>query len=224
MGYEEQVVTDLLRERIEAVYDFAKEGNYDIYVKPEGYPAIPKARADHSLVDPSLYGNEIWKLPTVHDVFAYANLPAVLRKEPRIQKKIDVIIRYILDERYQRLPRGYGLMLVYPDKYYSMGWSVHLDHYFKDNARMGIDGVVWAMELMSHFGAARESEWFKRTLEHLEQYEKDGLYEFPACYLSEGTDKYYVGGGHMGLGENRRERKGLTIESTAWMMRILRNV
>ena len=76
---------------------------------------------------------------------------------------MDCIIEYILDERYQRLHRGYGLMLVHPDRYYSMGWSVHLDHYFNHDNEISSDGVIWAMELMSHFKKARESDWFKRT-------------------------------------------------------------
>lgn len=112
-------------------------------------------------------------------------------------------------------------MLVPPRTYYSMGWSVHLDHYFENNARLSQDGVVWAMELMSHFQPARESDWFRKTLQHLQEFEKDGLYEFPARYMNESKDKYYIGGGHMSLGENRKSKAALKIESTAWMLRIL---
>jgi hypothetical protein len=220
MGHQDKILTDLISERVHTIHGFIRSRNYDIYVNPAGYPSIPKQRAIHPLENPFLYEDNVWKLPTVHDMFAFANLPAALQNSS-IQNKIDDIIAYILDERYQRLYRGYGLMLVPPRTYYSMGWSVHLDHYFENNAQLSQDGVVWAMELMSHFQPARESAWFRKTLQHLQEFEKDGLYEFPARYMNEGKDKYYVGGGHMGLGENRKSKAALKIESTAWMLRIL---
>ena len=60
----------------------------------------------------------------------------------------------------------------------STGWSLHLDHYFEYNKRLSMDGVVWAMELMPHFKIACESDWLKQTLQHPEDYQKDGFYEF----------------------------------------------
>ncbi len=221
MGHQDKLVTDVIAERVHVVHEFIRKKNYDIYVDPVGYPTIPKQRAMHPLVNPVLYEKNVWKLPTVHDIFAFANLPEALRNSS-IQSKIDDIIEYILDERYQRLYRGYGLMLVPPRAYYSMGWSVHLDHYFDNTPGLSQDGVVWAMELMSHFKPARESAWFRKTLQHLQEFEKDGLYEFPAAYLTESKNKYFVFGGHMGLGENRKNKTALMIESTAWMLRILK--
>ena len=129
MGHQDKLVTDVIAERVHVVHEFIRKKNYDIYVDPVGYPTIPKQRAMHPLVNPVLYEKNVWKLPTVHDIFAFANLPEALRNSS-IQSKIDDIIEYILDERYQRLYRGYGLMLVPPRAYYYMGWSVHLDHYF----------------------------------------------------------------------------------------------
>ncbi|HWQ59159.1 MAG TPA: hypothetical protein VN540_09055 [Clostridia bacterium] len=222
MGYEDQLVVDIIRERVEAVYSFAQYRDYDIYTSPSGYPPIPTERQAHPLVHPRLYEGNVWKLPTVHDLFAYANLPAVLDREERIHTMIDAVIEYILDERYQRLPIGYGLMLVRPNRYYGMGWSMHLYRYF-ENSPLGLYGIVWNMELLSHFKKARESEWFKNTLEHLRSFEKDGLYEFPKEYISEAKNAYYVGGGHMGLGEDRKKKQSVALESTAWMLRILRN-
>lgn len=224
MGYEDKAVTDLIKDRVEVIHSFIKDGDYNIYISPKGYPSIPKARAMHPLVDPRLYENGKWKLPTVHDIFAFANLPGVLKHDPQINSKIEDIIEYILDERYQRLYRGYGLMLVPPAKYYSMGWSVHLDRFFDTDDGAGPDGVVLTMELMSHFKAARRSEWFKKTLVYLETFGSNGLYSFPPVYLNEGKNKYYVLGGHMGIGENRRIKASLLLESTAWMLRISQNM
>lgn len=222
MGHEEHIVIDVLRERVEAVYSFIKSYDYNIYVNSEDYPRIPADRAMHPLVNPCLYEGNVWKLPTVHDIFAYIHLPGILREDDKIQQKIDAIVEYIMDERYQNLHMGYGLMLIRPNKYYGMGWSVHLDRYFKDRYSHPY-GVVWNMELMSHFRKARESEWFKNTLNHLRGFEKDSIFEFSTEYLIEGKNRYYVGGGHMGLGEDRKKKQSRKIESTAWMLRILKN-
>lgn len=223
MGYQDDIIIDVLRERVEVVYEFVQFNNYDIYVDKKDYPTVPKSRDKHPLVNPKLYRDNVWRLPTVHDVFTYINLPKALNEDSEIKEKIENIIDYIIKDEYQRLRYGYGLMLVQPRPYYHMGWSVHLDHYFDHSYRKSVDNVVWAMEIMSHFKKARESEWFKNSLSHLEGFYKDSIYHFPASYICEIKNKYYVGGGHMGLGENRRGKQGKVLESTAWMMRILKN-
>ena len=221
MGHGEDIVCRLILQRIEAVYGFVKEGSYEIYVDTKGYPPIPAARAGHPLVNPTLYEGNVWKLPTVHDMFLYACLPQPLQGGLILPGKIDTIIGYILDRRYQRLHTGYGLMHVKPNKYYGMGWSVHLSGYEESGSLPLREGTVWAMELMSHFPRARKSEWFLRMLAHLEQFGENGVYEFPPEYISEAKNKYFVGGGHMGLGEDRKKKLSRKLESTAWMMRIL---
>ena len=221
MGHTEDIVCRLVLQRIEAVYGFVKEGSYEIYVDTEGYPAIPAARAGHPLVNPALYEGNVWRLPTVHDMFLYARLPQPLQDDSSLPGKIDTLTGYILDGRYQRLHLGYGLMLVKPNKYYGMGWSVHLNGYEESGAPPLWESTVWAMELMSHFPRARKSEWFLSTLAHLNQFGENGVYEFPPEYISEAKNKYYVGGGHMGLGEDRKKKLSRKLESTAWMMRIL---
>jgi hypothetical protein len=219
MGYEDKIINDILLERINKVYEFTKEKKYDIYIRPNGYPAIPTSRKMHQFVNPALYENNIWRLPPVHDIFAYSNLPKKLAKNSDLLKKIDIIIEYIIDAKYQKLYPGYGLMLVPPNKYYSMGWSVHLSGYKKDDPP-GLSGLLWCMELLSKFTKARETKWFKRNLQHLSKYECNGIYSFPKEYLNESKRKYYVGGGHMGLGEDRKNKLWNKIESTAWMLRI----
>ncbi len=218
MGYKENIVIDILKRRVDAVYSFVKNKDYNIYTDTKGFPVIPKARAMHPLVKPELYEYNVWKLPTIHDFFAFALLTKLINDEP-IQQKIDVILDYIFDERYQRLYSGYGLMLDMKRRYYSMGWSMHLYRYF-DNSSTDDNALVWQMALMSNFKRARETTWFKTNLEYLEGFEKDGLYEFPASYLREEKNKYYVLGYHMGLGEAKKNKMRLKLESTAWMLRI----
>lgn len=263
MGHTEKIVIDILQDRVDKVYSFVKDKDYNIHVDPKGFPAIPKARAMHPLVNPKLYENNIWRLPTIHDIFAYTQLSGLLPEDDQTQQKIDTIIEYIFDERYQRLYIGYGLMLVPPNKYYSMGWSMHLCRYFestkaenstkaeskmteimpadntstekasaenktainttKENTPIDNTALVWQMALMSNFKKARETKWFKNNLEHLKSFEKDGIYQFPPSYLREEKNKYYVIGCHMGLGEEKKNKMRIKLESTAWMLRIIDN-
>lgn len=222
MEYTESIVADILRERIDEVYSFTKHRDYNIHIDTKDFPLVPKARAMNPLVKPDLYAGNVWRLPTIHDVFAYAHLPEMMYRDESIQKKIDVILEFIMDERYQQLYRGYGLMLVPPNKYYSMGWSMHLSRYSGDNL-IGENEIVFQMELMPHFKKVRESTWFMNNLEYLKSYEMNGAYEFPSEYLQEAKNKYYVIGCHKGLGEDRRKKAGKKLESTAWMLRIIMN-
>ncbi len=178
-------------------------------------------------MNPALYEGNKWRLPTVHDLFAYARLPNRLKNAAGLRDKIEAIITYILDERYQRLHRGYGLMLAPPNRYYSMGWSVHLSRYpgvDLSGINTGLNrSIVWEMELLSHFETAWRSQWFEQNIAHLNSFAAGDRWVFPKEYLHESAKQYYVGGGHMGLGESRRGKLWCAVESTAWMLRILIN-
>jgi hypothetical protein len=223
MGCEDKIVLDIIKGRIEAVYPVAKQGDFDIYADKKDFPRIPKARDRHPLVKPELYKGNVWRLPTLHDIFAFSKLPRSMASDTELKSKIEAIIEYIMTPEYQKLPWGYGLMLVPPNTYYSMGWSVKLSRFFMQEIPNGIDPILWETELMSHFDTARSSKWFEQRMDYLESFKKGSIYDFPKSFLTEAKNKYYVGGGHMGLGENRRKKSWSTIESTAWMMRILHN-
>lgn len=221
MGRSEKAVLDTLRERLDAAHWFAANGEYDIHTYPAGYPTIPAARRSHPLIHPKFYPDNRYLYPLVYDLFAWSRLPAALNT-PDNAGKIDAVIRCVLDERYQQLPWGYGLIFVKPNKYYGMGWSVHLPRFFgEEEQRISASGSLWWAEAMAPFPAAAGSGWFQHMLEHLNGFRTaDGMWKFPAAYLTEAKDKYFVGGGHMGLGEDRKNRDALKIESTVWMMQI----
>lgn len=222
MGHGEPPVADVIAERLDSSLEFTALGGCDMYADPSGYPAIPAARRGHPLVHPRYYEGNKYRYPLVYDLFAYANMPPSLSGQPDIRHKIDRVISIILNEDYQRLPWGYGLIFVPPNKYYSMGWSVHLPRFFESGEnRVPGSGSLWWAEAMARFPAAARSDWFRRIMGHLEGFRTaDGFWKFPAAYLSEGENRYFVGGGHMGLGENRRSKDALKLESTAWMLRI----
>lgn len=79
-------------------------------------------------------------------------------------------------------------------------------------------------ELFSRFGVARESIWFQDALSMLEQSRTErGTYRFPSDHLKEKRNSYHLyGGAHMGLGENRRKRDWIEVESTFRMLNIKR--
>lgn len=221
MGCTDNAVTETIQERLDSAFEFASNGDYDMHTDPAGYPSIPAARRGHPLVHPRFYPENRYLYPLVYDLFTYTNLPEPLHTEEN-SRKIGAIIKSVLDERYQRLPWGYGLLFIPPNKYYGMGWSLHLPRFFgEEENRIATGGSVWWAEAMARYPEAVQSEWFKRMMEHLESFRtEEGCWKFPASYLTEGQNKYFVGGGHMGLGENKKNRNALKIESTAWMMRI----
>ncbi len=221
MGCRHEAVTMVLQERLDSAHWFAANGEFDIHTDPSGFPAIPTARRMHPLIHPKFYPDGKYLYPLVYDLFAWANLPPVL-DTPDNRQKVDAILTSVLDERYQRLPWGYGLIFVPPNKYYGMGWSLHLPRFFETEPNGAPDtSVVWWAEAMAGFPVMARSAWFMRILEHLDSFRTaDGLWKFPTAYVTEAKDKYFVGGGHMGLGEARKGGDGLKIESTAWMMRI----
>jgi hypothetical protein len=221
MGRQDGSAVAVALERLDSALEFTALGGPNMHTDPAGYPTIPAARRRHPLIHPKFNEGGRYRYPLVYDLFAWANLPHELAIQHDILEKIDAVMRIVLDERYQRLPWGYGLILVPPNKYYGMGWSVHLPRFFAEGNRITDDGSVWWAEAMAHFPAAVRSGWFRGIVEHLDAFRtNDGFWKFPAAYLGEAGDKYFVGGGHMGLGENRRDRDALKLLSTAWMLRI----
>lgn len=221
MGRAEPPVAGMILERLETSLEFEALGGPDMHTDPAGYPTIPQARRQHPLIHPKYNEGGKYRYPLVYDVLAYKSLSKSLAARPDIRRKLNTVIGYTLDERYQRLPWGYGLILTPPNKYYGMGWSVHLPRFFKDNNAVADCGIVWWMETMAHFDPALQSDWFQNNLEHLEGFRTgEGRWKFPPACIAEAQDKYFVGGAHMGLGENRKERDALTLLSTAWMLRI----
>jgi hypothetical protein len=108
-----------------------------------------------------------------------------------------------------------------------MGWSVHLPGYsgFEFCRAMHAHMFVQRLELMAHFPVARQSEWFKNCMRHLEGYRTEqGTYRFPARYLREQASGYWVQGAYMRLEEKRRTRQSLELDSTFRMLKIKRLV
>ncbi|MDP8204623.1 MAG: hypothetical protein P9L95_08850, partial [Candidatus Tenebribacter mawsonii] len=212
-------VNTFIRDRIQMIYDFTKDNNFSIFVDKANYKGISSAFDDHPLIDPELYLDGKFKLPWVHDLLTFS---ALYNEFP---KEIDHIISYILNEEYQKLPEGYGIVMAGVKRYTVLGWNVWLPGFSGfDIDEFHLQNLITRMILMSPFKVARESKWYKNCLKHLEQFkQKNGTYLFPKEYLKEKNNSYFITGSHMGLGENRRSKDGLALESTFWMLKLINN-
>jgi hypothetical protein len=75
---------------------------------------------------------------------------------------------------------------------------------------------------MVAFPRAREHRWFRESLARLEEHRTDrGTWLLPRAWLREKPVAYWVGGGHMGLEENRRTKAAIERESTLRVLRLL---
>jgi hypothetical protein len=206
-GYvSEPGVAYALKKRLDMVYEFIRKDDYDIYI-PDKY--IRK----HPVIKLELTPGGDCYLPLIYDIVGWAEyLPEYGTEEDRL--KTDTIIRYILNENYQKLPWGYGVMGDGSGRTWSLGWSVHVPGYpgIPDQKNMN-KSLVYMIDLLINFKAARQSSWFTENMNHLESCRTEqGTYLFPAEYLEEKTNGYWVNGVHMGLEENRR--RDLEMEST----------
>ncbi|HUT18793.1 MAG TPA: hypothetical protein VM366_06500, partial [Anaerolineae bacterium] len=112
-----------------------------------------------------------------------------------------------------------------PRRYYSIGWSVHLPGYGDADFERPIHAATFVqrVELMARFSVARQSAWFEQSLAHLEAYRTDrGTYRFPAAYLREQANGYWVSGAYMRLEDDRRRRQSLELDSTFRMLKVKR--
>jgi len=222
----EEPVISFLRQRLDDLYDTCRTGSYDIYIGQDEYAGIPKAFRKKRFLKPELTPDGEVRLPYVHDLYALAHFPDNAR-DAATARKIDTIIRYVLDPRYQTLGEGYGYLRERHDTHthhYAIGWSAHLPVCAKRTpAGFERARVVQRIELMAHFRAARESRAFQDCLAHLEAYRTDrGTYLFPRDYLREQQSGYWVTGAYMALEDNRRSPHALELESIFRMLTIKR--
>lgn len=134
--------------------------------------------------------------------------------------RVDEIISYIMDSRFQTIEDGYGV-LSDRKNYWALGWDSKPTNLEKE---YGCNPLLLKMELLSSFPEARNSRWFSQALNVTEKYvDANGIYHYPKKYLTE-KDSCWILGNHMGLGENRRRKEALAIEGTFRTLNILKNL
>ncbi len=219
VGYgDDEAVASVLNNRLDVLSEFAVGADYSIYADKSEYRGIPAGFRARSLVRPDLISHSHSSLPWIHDVFALAR---TYREETEVvtRKQIEHVVGYTLDPRYQKLPEGYGIVKA-GRRYYVMGWDVKLPGFLDHSyTAQSASRLVQRMELMAYFPVVVSHTWFKTCLNHLETFRRDdGTYLFPRQYLREDATGYWVTGAYMGLEEQRRSRKALTLESTFRML------
>ena len=160
-GYtDEPAVGTVLKNRLETVYDFTRLGSYDIYIDPADYPRMPRSFQRSSLLNPALSrdGDNL-SLPWTYDIIGLAAyLPECGTEDD--WAKANTIINYILNDQYQKLPPGYGVIRSVNGRYYGMGWSVHLPAFFgtpSEDTRAGRQGSICLCPTTHSYGAVPSS-------------------------------------------------------------------
>jgi len=215
----DQAVRSCLMNRLDVIADFAIKMDFEIYTDRNQYSDIPKGFHQKPLVKPEL--TEKNQLILIHDLYAMASYPNDWMDDS-IQRKINSVLAYVLDPRYQALMNGYGLMRYGNRRYFAIGWSAHLAGYhgFRDPVFIP-NSLVQHLSMMVNFPFAVTCRWFMESMAHLERFQTDrGTFIFPRTYLPEKPGGYWVSGYYYALEEKRRSNLAFELESTFWMMKI----
>ena len=217
-GCREAWMLEFVKERIDIIYSFIQERNYDIYDDNNLYKGISKNFRGRPIIRPELYKGGQIKLPLEYDIYGFACVYSKITEAYR--NKIDEIIAYIMNKKFQQIADGYGV-LSDKKKYWAMGWDPKPVDFEKE---YHYNPLLLKMELLSNFKVAVKTEWFEQALKMAETYKmENGLYEWPKNYLTE-KDSCWILGNHVGIGENRRNSKGFSYEGTFRTLMIINNL
>jgi len=223
-GYDYDEVSQFVQRRVASLSRLAAKKTYDIHLAEAQLAGLPKQWAGKPIINPDMDPmSGTTPLPLIHDIFAFAYLPAECFTDS-MRRQLDDIVTYVTDEWYRAFPPGYGYLWSEANRRmcYACGWNLDLPDL--DSAEpYDQRKIVQRLELLAHFPAAHQSAWFQAGMRLLETYRTErGTYAFPAAFLKEAKAGYYVGGEYMGLEDIRRTTKTLEIESTFRMLRLKR--
>ena len=109
----------------------------------------------------------------------------------------------------------------YENRYYAIGWSVHLPNYLTPAKDNEMSRLLLSLELLAPFESALKSEWFRQSMDLLENHRtQEGHYRFPRKWLPEKQSGYWVGGHYMALEDERRKQAAIDYESTFRVLKI----
>lgn len=215
-GLKQAWISDFIKNRINLIHEFTKQQNYDIYDDPSLHK-LPAAYAGRSVIKPELYTNGDIQFPLEYDIYGFAAILDDL--DVSLKNKVDEIVSYFMDERFQVIQDGYGILYKGNHSYVSMGWDPKPVDLFE---RRKVNPLLRNLELLSHFKSAIQTKWFNQAIDIVNQYSDDsGTYNLPKEYLIE-KDSVWILGSHMSLGESRRSKKSYVVEGTFHMLKILK--
>lgn len=225
LGYgDDSAVQYIGKQRIERCYMFTKEKCYDIYDTESHFFGVKKDWRPY-IIKPSLYADGHIPLPDIHDLILFAGMYPQLSKSEK--EKVESIVAWLFDEGYQKIIRRYGYFYVPGDIYsakaiISKPYFVDFQYMDAENVDKGdLTSLVFQLFILSHFETARNTLWFQLAMDYLETFRcKNGHYKFPAYLITEKQDCYVTKGGHMNVGENKKNILYREILSTYWMEKI----
>lgn len=217
-NYSNDLIYEIITKRIDSLYDFitASPLKYNIYIEPADFK-VPGQYKPKKLVNPVLYEKGELTLPLIYDIFIFYFIYDKISTD--FKKKIDTIIKYISDRRYQSFDYGYGLIKGTHNRFHFMGWSAHLPFF---NTELSTDyfgkGLIYRMVLFSKFKNPSIQKWINERIIALDEFKQDDFkYCFPNDLLPEIKNTYFMNGRHMALNEDRKKKVGKIIESTYYM-------
>ncbi|MDR1533204.1 MAG: hypothetical protein LBS62_13665 [Clostridiales bacterium] len=207
-GYcDEPAVRYVVDKRLQILYNFTKQKRYDVCRPCLDYAGVPPEWRAH-IIDPDLYSDGNIALPSIHDYILLAGAYRCLGREDKA--KAETVAEWLFGQGYEG---------VYPRFYY---YAPHDPSYKAKavNAKVDLSGNnLFACFILSHFEAARSSDWFAGLMTVCGTYKTpEGRFVFPKQMIAEKKD-----GEHMNVGEAKRDKLYAEIISTYWMERILSN-
>lgn len=212
----EPCVRYIAEKRISLLYEFTKQGRYDIYADVSGLPGIKKEWKPY-IVDPALYADGNIRVPTVHDFILLAGIYRFLDENMKLMA--ETTVGWIFSDGYKNLAGNYYFYAPRDPAYKtkSLAHRIILPDISDPDSNPG--NLLFLCFIFSHFKEARKSAWLSETLAYLESYKNAaGRFIFPPKLIPEQKD-----GPRMNPGEQKKNPLYAEIVSTYWMERIYGN-
>lgn len=239
VGINDDYLTKIMTYNLDELFSFIQLKIYDIYLNEEERSKlknVPQQWKEKKFIKPELLRKYSMCYPLIYDIISLHRLYELNNLD--INNKINAVIEYIsTDEFHNIIADGYGICPEADGKtYHSMGWDPKYPGWFgveeymenytqrqKLNSDRGA-GILFFAQNIAKYPTATKTKWFNDLLNCLEKYKTaNNTYIFPKELLLEKVG-YAVGGCHMGLGENRRKKNWLEIESTFYMQLMRQHV
>ena len=217
-GFRQKPIIDYMNDRVESIYSFTINKDYDIYDNPMKHK-VPRCYQDRPIIKPDLYQNYDFKLPLIYDIVGFIELLQVCTEE--IRMKIFSIVEYIITNEYHRFTPFYGIVKKI-NGYAAMGWDCMLPGY-NNTPIESYSMYLQRMDLFSNFPSVHSTNWLKQGIALLDSYKTSrDTYLLPKDYLIE-KDRCWLLGNHTKLGEGKNDFSR-ELESTFWVLKIKNNI
>ena len=229
-----EAVLKWLSGSLDEIYNFTSRGLYDIYISEserKKLTGVPPNWTDNPFIKPELLAEHGFGYPLIYDIIGLHSLYKL--NDAKTNAKVNSVIEYIsTDDFHEKISEGYGILIMgkYGSgnmKYNGMGWDPKYPGWFDaaeymENTKPS--KLLFFAGYISKYPVAIKTKWFENLICCLERYRTDiGTYIFPKEWFPEKTG-YAVGGFHMSLGESRRKKNWIEIESTFYVQLLKQNI